>query len=189
METTKLFLTGNIESDKQVWDCCSIGLDWKIRQYKKALEIRKRIQENTIQKQIEDSVAYLERQYNLYAKYTKDNVPYIIKSMCADRIKLEEHRLNKLRLKEKFITGKEIGLSPASINKAKNFPIENLIDLDKRGFAIKNPFREEKTSSFYCKNNFWHDFGNGETGDVIDLAIKIYKIDFKSAIEKLNKKL
>jgi asparagine synthetase B (glutamine-hydrolysing) len=166
------------------------GLDWKIKQLKllKDIQVKANLKKDT-KLQIKLAEESLTKELEWQKKMMSMNIPYWFRTMSQDRIKEKEHLLNKLTLRNSFETGAKEGLSQESINNAKNYPIENLIDLDKRGFALKNPLREEKTSSFYCKNNFWHDFGNGETGDVIDLAIKIYKISFAEAINKLNKKL
>jgi len=52
-----------------------------------------------------------------------------------------------------------------------------------------SPFRAEKTASFsvWTKRNLWKDFGSGEGGDIIELAQRIWKVDFKEAIQRLNK--
>jgi len=52
-----------------------------------------------------------------------------------------------------------------------------------------SPFRAEKTASFsvWTKRNLWKDFGSGEGGDIIELAQRIWNVDFKEAIQRLNK--
>lgn len=55
-------------------------------------------------------------------------------------------------------------------------------------FAIC-PFHEEKTPSFclFVKDNRYHCFGCGESGDSISLVEKLKNIEFKEAIALLNK--
>jgi hypothetical protein len=183
----EFFIKGDKETNKAVLEALNKGLDWQIKQFKLLIEIQKRMQDNTLEKQIAEATKALEEEYQWYAKQIKINTPYWFRSMSAERIKQKEHKLNKLKLREKFIKGHAEGLSAEAINQARNYPIENLIDLDKRGFAVKNPFREEKHSSLYCKNNYAHDFGTGETYDVIDIAQQVYKLSFKDAVNKLSK--
>ena len=82
------------------------------------------------------------------------------------------------------------------LNKIKAIPIENfMLNI---GYEIKSvtaanvffnsPFRSEKTASFsvWKKKNWWKDFGSGESGDIIELAKKVWNVDFKEAISRLN---
>jgi len=52
--------------------------------------------------------------------------------------------------------------------------------------AATNPLREERTSSlfFYPETNTFHDFGSGETGDVIDFIRRAENLDFKTALSR-----
>lgn len=187
--TAKMFfIPKDQETNSQVLEALNCGLDWKISKLKLLKDIQEKIKlKKDTKLQIKLAEESLTKELAWQKKMMDMNIPYYFRQMSADRIKEKEHELNKLTLRNSFETGVKEGLSPASINQAKNYPIENLIDLDKRGFALKNPLREEKTSSFYCKGNFYHDFGSGETGDVIDLIMKMEKISFKEAINKLNK--
>ena len=93
-----------------------------------------------------------------------------------------------MTLRNSFETGAKEGLSQESINNARNFDITLLLEVNNRNFALC-PFHKDTKPSMYCKNNFGHCFSCGKTADAIDLAQQIYKLDFKSAIDKLNKKL
>ena len=80
-------------------------------------------------------------------------------------------------------------------SKLKQIPIENL--LDKLGYKPKttkpnelwyiSPFRDENTPSFKVSTNLnlWHDFADGQGGDIIRLVEKLYNLTFKEAIEEL----
>ena len=61
------------------------------------------------------------------------------------------------------------------------------IDVNSRGFACC-PFHNEKTPSMkvYGGDRGWYCFGCGENGDVITFVMKLFSIDFKTAIQKLN---
>lgn len=80
-------------------------------------------------------------------------------------------------------------------SKLKQIPIENL--LDKLGYKPKatkpnelwyiSPFRDERTPSFKVSTNLnlWHDFADGQGGDIIRLVEKLHNLTFKEAIEEL----
>lgn len=83
------------------------------------------------------------------------------------------------------------------LDKIKAIPIESfMVNI---GYSIKSmttgniffdsPFRAEKTASFsvWKKKNLWKDFGSGEGGDIIELAQRLWNVDFKDAIQRLNK--
>lgn len=83
------------------------------------------------------------------------------------------------------------------LGKIKAIPIENF--MVSHGYQIKgtddtaniffhSPFRSEKTASFsvWTKRNIWKDFGSGEGGDIIELAQRLWNVDFKEAIQRLN---
>jgi hypothetical protein len=79
---------------------------------------------------------------------------------------------DKFEFKDVKLTGK---ITNQDIKRAKEYPVENLIEFNIGGFAhcIKH---EEKTPSmfFYKKNNVAHCFGCNETFDSIEI-VKIQK--------------
>lgn len=66
--------------------------------------------------------------------------------------------------------------------------------IEKYGFSKNSggficcPFHNEKTPSLkiYSGNDSWHCFGCGANGDIITFVRKLYNLNFKSAISKLN---
>jgi hypothetical protein len=51
-----------------------------------------------------------------------------------------------------------------------------------------SPFRNEKKASFKVdiRSNKWHDFGAGESGNIVDLVVKIYSCSVSSALEIIS---
>jgi 5S rRNA maturation endonuclease (ribonuclease M5) len=51
-----------------------------------------------------------------------------------------------------------------------------------------SPLHSEKTPSFKVDivKNVWYDHGDGVGGNIIDLVMNIYNLDFKSALQKLS---
>lgn len=68
--------------------------------------------------------------------------------------------------------------------------ISKKIKLKKRGndYLGLCPFHNEKTPSFTVNNskNFYHCFGCGEHGDIFSFAMKVYNLDYKTAIIKIS---
>jgi len=83
---------------------------------------------------------------------------------------------------------------PIDVQKAKEFPIENLYmgQLKKTGKVKmgKCPFHSEDTPSFaiYPATNSWFCFAGCGGGDVIKFYQKLHDCSFKVAIEELSKK-
>ena len=49
-----------------------------------------------------------------------------------------------------------------------------------------SPLRTETTDSFCIfPDNRWTDYGTGETGDVVDLYMKLKNCDYATAVEQL----
>lgn len=73
--------------------------------------------------------------------------------------------------------------------------IDLLTSLSREPKNIKNndywylsPLHSEKTPSFKVDivKNVWYDHGDGVGGNIIDLVMNIYNLDFKSALQKLS---
>ena len=75
-------------------------------------------------------------------------------------------------------------ISEEEIEKAKNYPFENLIE-SKKGFALC-PFHDDHHPSFYIKNNYGYCFSCGKSVDTIQFIIETKNITFKEAVYYLN---
>lgn len=83
----------------------------------------------------------------------------------------------------KLFTNKLDSLTPQQIERARNYPIKDLIDTRKN---ITNcPFHDDKTASLNIKNNFYHCHGCGVTGDTIDFLMERDGLTFREAVMKL----
>ena len=76
-------------------------------------------------------------------------------------------------------------VSGEEIAKALLFPFENLIQINKRGFALC-PFHKEKTPSFYVKNNWGYCFGCGRNFDTIHFLMERDSLSFPEAVRALQ---
>lgn len=96
----------------------------------------------------------------------------------------EDPRLPKLMREAKIFTGRLEGLSPEKIAKAMEYPIGDLIK-SVRGIALC-PFHDDKTPSMDVRKNFYHCYGCGATGNVIDLVRHLENLTFRQAITRLT---
>lgn len=82
-------------------------------------------------------------------------------------------------------------ISESDIEAARNTDIVQVVsqkvELRKTNGAYfgKCPFHNEDTASFYIKNNFYHCFGCGESGDTIKFLMKTEGISFIDAVKRL----
>lgn len=67
--------------------------------------------------------------------------------------------------------------------------VSHYVALEKAGSSYKGlcPFHEEKTPSFYVNpvKGFFHCFGCGASGDVIEFVKKIENVSFSEAVQKV----
>lgn len=74
------------------------------------------------------------------------------------------------------------------VQKAKQYPIPDLIEISHAGFAAC-PFHKEKTPSakYYTDNNKLHCFGScSKSFDSIDVYMEINSVDFITAVKALS---
>jgi len=131
-----------------------------------------------LDKEIIDELDYQE-------KLQERDVPYWWRSFSIDRLRRLIGKYQRVRKEIDILNNNQEGeITPEMIARAREYPISNLIEVNHNGFALC-PFHEEKTPSLYTKNNFYYCFGCGASGDVIDLAMKLYHLTFPEAVKKL----
>lgn len=83
----------------------------------------------------------------------------------------------------KLFTNKLDSLSPEQIERARNYPLKDLLHTNK---TITNcPFHDDRTASLNIKNNFYHCHGCDVSGDTIDFLMERDGLTFKEAVMKL----
>lgn len=79
-------------------------------------------------------------------------------------------------------------ITDLDIARAKEFRITEIVTVSRSGF-IRCPFHQEKSASCKVHNdNRYHCYGCGADGDVIDLIMKMFGIDFINAVKKILNK-
>lgn len=101
-------------------------------------------------------------------------------------IEKEDYIAKKLKLKKILELHNNFGT--VSIDKAKQYPIEDLIEFYKNGFASCPFHGPENTPSFklYKERNKGHCFSCGIDADSIDIFMKINNVTFIDAVKKLS---
>lgn len=104
----------------------------------------------------------------------------------------------ELYLDEKEITatGKDLarikaeregrGITDEMIERANEFPIEEVVEVDKSHYALCVA-HDDTNPSMWCKNNFAHCFSCGYTSSVIGVYMKVNNCSFMEAVRKLNR--
>ena len=100
-----------------------------------------------------------------------------------DQIKKEKKKLEN-ELKFKYAIKNE-DINDEMIASAKEYPIDRLIEVNSKGFAVC-PFHDDHNPSAYCKNNFLHCFTCGASADSISLYMHLHNATFKEAVLKLK---
>ncbi len=84
----------------------------------------------------------------------------------------------------KLFTNKLDTISPEQIERARNYPLKDLLGTNKN---ITNcPFHDDRTASLNIKNNFFHCHGCGISGDVLAFYMKTKNASFREAVLKLT---
>lgn len=134
----------------------------------------------------------LEKIYTEFSDQNAINLFWIpeAKWFCYDRvIDPINDKIKELEQLLKMSQIKDLGTPNAHLDlqRAKEYPIKNLIKVGYNGFA-NCPFHVDKTPSMKVdKKNRFHCFSCGLDGDVIDLYQKMNNCDFKTAVSILNK--
>lgn len=123
---------------------------------------------------------------NLMEKMIDEDVPYWFRSIIFDHWKKLVIKYNRIK-NEIFVleNNKNSEITIEMIERARQYPIGRFLEINRQGFA-KCPFHPDTKPSLYTKNNFYYCFGCGASGDVIDLCMKLYGLNFVEAVKKLQ---
>jgi len=92
--------------------------------------------------------------------------------------------IQNLLTQYKVFTGKLTSLTPEQIERARNYPLKDLLETEKN---ITNcPFHDDKTASLNIKNNFYFCHGCDAKGDTIKFLMQRDGSTFREAVVKLQ---
>jgi hypothetical protein len=109
---------------------------------------------------------------------------YLLDQLKEAKKNPNDPNIAKLVKEIKIFTGKVKGTTPEMIAKAREYPITELVKVT-RGMALC-PFHGDKRPSMDVRKNFYHCYSCGESGDSIDLAMKIKNLTFTQAVTFLS---
>ena len=104
--------------------------------------------------------------------------------VMRDRLKKLENEYRFIRDKKEYEANK---ITQTDIAKAKEYPIEDIVTVDGKGFALCLNHSDSRPSMF-CKDNFAHCFTCHWTADVIDVYRKVRNCGFIDAVKFLSGK-
>jgi len=146
-----------------------------------------------IQAQLEIQIMDLEADY---LDGMKRGQPYLERRITADLIVNKQKTLERVQGEMKSLIirlhalqqGKELkqaGLTDAEIKRARQYPIERLVEIGRNGRALC-VWHEDHDPSMDCRNNFAYCHACGKHGDTIDLYRQIHCVDFPTAVRALQ---
>lgn len=124
------------------------------------------------------------------SKYTQsilDDNPYLERYGLACQVKMLQKDYNNLSAEFDRIIGVNMKgqITDEMIARAKEHPIENLVEVNGKGFALCIN-HDDKKPSMLTRGNYAHCFSCGYTGSVIDVAMKVKGLDFVGAVKALT---
>jgi hypothetical protein len=99
-----------------------------------------------------------------------------------------KEKLRRIDNEIRFLKNKQeySSISKEQIERAKQYPIEDLVKVNHNGFALCIN-HSDRTPSMFCKNGFAYCFVCNFNGDAIDIYRKVYNKSFIEAVQFLSK--
>lgn len=91
---------------------------------------------------------------------------------------------NKRELK-RMLSKKKDDIDDLMVEQANEYPIEEILDVNSRGFCIC-PFHDDTNPSAYCKNNYLYCFSCQTSADVIKIQMHLTGQNFVEAVKALQ---
>ncbi len=96
-----------------------------------------------------------------------------------------ERELKKIKHRMQILKGKKESITPEDVAHARTYPIEEIVQVNKAHMA-SCPFHDDKKPSMDTRKNFYHCYSCGESGDMIDLVMKLEGVTFPEAVKRLT---
>ncbi len=99
----------------------------------------------------------------------------------------QNHDVEKLLREVRYLKGTEEQITPEMIARAKEHPLEQLLDTKGKKGNVSCPFHKDLKPSFQItKKNTWTCHSCKEFGDPIDLYMKLNNVPFLTAVRALS---
>lgn len=158
----------------------------------KSPEFYKNARVRFIKQEIENIENVIRQIEDDFEESRKHNIPYWLRKCFYDMKNIQQYtkKLESFQLElKRLIYGTQISkerIDDFMIERAMQYPIENLLEINKRGFA-SCPFHDDNHNpNFYTKKNFGYCFSCGKSANVIDLYMILHNADFVSAVKALQ---
>lgn len=167
-------------------------IERNLRIYKKSLKEAEPLYSELLSELLEEIYSIPDDNFKDEKIYTRDRgVAWITRNFYQHPVADLERNIKRLtRLQSLYKYKGEVGnsITAADIEKAKQFPIGDIIEINHTGF-ITCPFHSERHPSckVYADNKF-RCFGCGKNGDVVDIVRKIKGVEFLDAVRFLLKR-
>lgn len=103
----------------------------------------------------------------------------------SSRLKVVRKKIFSLGKSLEVLEGKAKGITDDMIERAREYPLSRLLDINQQGFALCINHQDSKPSMF-TKKNFAHCFSCQWHGDAIDVYRKIHGCGFPEAVTVLS---
>lgn len=155
------------------------GLKAMMRARRRTVRVGMRDAEESAEAELRSSLAKVNA-----AECDRTFLTEIAKRTYRNRMLRHEKELRRV---ERFLyEPKEGQITDADIARAREYPIESIIEVKRRDGFVPCIFHDEKTPSMKVfKDNHFHCYGCGEWGDAIDLTMKLDGLGFIDAVKKL----
>lgn len=105
--------------------------------------------------------------------------------LLLDSIRFLNKEIRKCEMELNYKNAGKSRMTQADIEKAKNYPIENLLQSVRNG-KTNCINHEDKRPSMDIRNNFVYCYSCGFHGDAITVYRKLHNVDFVTAVKNLN---
>jgi hypothetical protein len=127
----------------------------------------------------------IDRIYGLYTKSLRAHAPYTERALYMEVITEYKKKIKSLTWRiDQLTSGKEPSITPDMIDRAKNYPIDRIVDVVKNKAICPN--HEDTTPSMDTRNNFAYCYVCGYRADTIQLYRDINKASFSEAVKALQ---
>lgn len=117
------------------------------------------------------------------AEKRKIRASLLLERMRKAKEEKDTTNLRSLVREYQILMGLMQDITPDQVLRAREYPITEFVK-SRNGMA-SCPFHTDKTPSMDVRKNFYHCYSCGETGDVIDFVMKLERLTFVQAIQRL----
>jgi hypothetical protein len=171
-----------------IGEACRENLEWiehkkRYEEWKNRFKVPRDLNKSELNKLLKETQATIDYLLQFNRKQNSKIYINIIKDDWIEKKKLIKKRLDNLT-KFGAKNKEEVGLN---IEKAKQFPIEELLEFNKGGFT-SCPYHPERTPSakWYPQRNKIHCFSCNGDFDPIDIYQKLNNVSFNQAVRALQ---